>query len=96
VNKEDIWVARISLPVKPDDTTFPTDDFAKSTPGAVASGWNLYSPKWAPVSLVDDHSPGRARGVSRQRSDSACALRLRTTASSQRADAHRTPRSVRL
>ena len=55
VNKEDIWVARIPLPVKPDETTFPTDDFAKATPGAVASGWNLYSPKWAPVSVVDDH-----------------------------------------
>jgi len=54
VNKEDIWVARIPLPVKPDETTFPTDDFAKATPGAVASGWNLYSPKWAPVSIVDD------------------------------------------
>jgi hypothetical protein len=54
VNKEDIWVARIPLPVKPDETAFPTDDFAKATPGAVASGWNLYSPKWAPVSVVDD------------------------------------------
>jgi hypothetical protein len=54
VNKEDIWVARIPLPVKPDETTFPTDDFAKATPGAVASGWNLYSPKWALVSVVEN------------------------------------------
>ncbi len=55
MNKEDIWVARIPMPVKPDETVFPTDDFAKATPGAVVPGWNLYSPKWAPVSVVDDN-----------------------------------------
>lgn len=53
MNKEDIWVARIPLPVKADETAFPTDDFAKMAPGSVVPGWNLYSPKWAPVSVVE-------------------------------------------
>ena len=54
VNKEDIWVSRIALPVKPDETAFPTDDFTKATPNAVVPGWNLYSPKWAPVTVVEN------------------------------------------
>jgi hypothetical protein len=54
VNKEDIWIARVPLPVKTDETVFPSDDFAKTMPGTVLPGWNLYSPKWAPVSVVDD------------------------------------------
>jgi hypothetical protein len=54
VNKEDIWVARIPLPIKVDETEFVTDDFAKIAPGAVVPGWNLYSPKWAPVSIVEN------------------------------------------
>ncbi|MFM8470654.1 MAG: six-hairpin glycosidase, partial [Limisphaerales bacterium] len=53
VNKEDIWVSRVPLPVKPDETAFPADDFAKATPGAAVPGWNLYSPKWAPASVVE-------------------------------------------
>ena len=53
MNKEDIWVARIPLPIKADETAFPADDFTKMAPGAVVTGWNLYSPKWAPVSLVE-------------------------------------------
>lgn len=52
VSKEDIWVSRIPLPVKPDETAFPADDFTKMPPRATLAGWNLYSPKWAPVSVV--------------------------------------------
>ncbi len=54
VSKQDIWVSRIPLPVKPDETAFPTDDFTKATPGGVVPGWNLYSPKWAPVTVVEN------------------------------------------
>ena len=54
VAKEDIWVSRISLPIKPDETEFPTDDFANATPGGVVPGWNLYNPKWAPVTVVEN------------------------------------------
>jgi hypothetical protein len=52
VSKEDIWVSRIPLPIKPDETTFPSDDFANLAPGGIVPGWNLYSPRWAPVTMV--------------------------------------------
>jgi hypothetical protein len=42
VNKEDIWVSRIPVPVQAEQTKPVTDDFA---------GWNAYSPQWAPVSV---------------------------------------------
>jgi hypothetical protein len=54
MNKEDIWVARVPLPVKPDETVFPSDNFKKIAPGAVITGWNIYSPVWAPVSVAAD------------------------------------------
>jgi len=54
VNKEDIWVARIPLPVKPNETAYPDDDFTTMTPGGVVPGLNLYSPTWAPVAVVEN------------------------------------------
>jgi len=54
VNKEDIWVARVPLPLKPDKSASQSDDFARVAPGAVVPGWNLYSPRWAPVAVVAD------------------------------------------
>jgi len=50
--KEDIWVSRIPLPLKLDETAFPADNFAQATPGSFVPGWNIYSPKWAPVAVV--------------------------------------------
>lgn len=51
--KEDIWVSRIPLPLKPDETAFATDNFAQASPGSFVPGWNIYSPKWAPVAVVE-------------------------------------------
>jgi len=42
VNKEDIWVSRIPVPVRAVQSKLPTDDFAD---------WNIYSPAWASVSV---------------------------------------------
>ena len=53
VNKEDIWVARVPLPVQPEAGAFPSDEFEKAIPGGPVPGWNLYSPKWAPATVVD-------------------------------------------
>ena len=51
MNKEDIWISRIQVPV-----TFKTeqpvnDNFDHLTPGGRIPDWNIYSPKWAPVSV---------------------------------------------
>ena len=52
VNKEDIWLSRIPLPLKSKATNFPKYDFQNSNPGRIVKGWNVYSPKWAPVSIT--------------------------------------------
>jgi hypothetical protein len=54
VSKEDIWISRVPLPVKPDETAYLSDDFEKVQPGGIVPGWNVYSPLWAPVTVVAD------------------------------------------
>jgi hypothetical protein len=54
VNKEDIWVARIPLPIKPDEKEFPADDFAKTVPDGIVPGWNVYAPRWCRVAIVEE------------------------------------------
>ena len=49
MNKEDIWVSTIPVPVADKVTQDVNDDF--STSGLKA--WNTYSPRWARVSLTD-------------------------------------------
>ena len=56
VNKEDIWISRVPLYIKTDETLHPADDFTKALPGPIVPGWNTYSPKWAPVAVVADRS----------------------------------------
>jgi len=55
VNKEDIWISRVSLPVKRDETLFPTEDFNNIPVGSKIPNWNIYSPLWAPVSIVNNN-----------------------------------------
>lgn len=54
MNKEDIWVTRVPVPVRgaedqPVNDTFDTGTF-EDLP------WNIYSPQWAPVRIVDNPS----------------------------------------
>ena len=61
MNKEDIWVSRIPLPVRADaggDDVCPT--------------WNIYAPKWAPVTIAGDE----VRLEDRDPYDYACAAAL--------------------
>lgn len=51
MNKEDIWVARIPVPVLTDATAQADDDFSKYSSLSELTAWNLYSPILAPVSL---------------------------------------------
>ena len=59
VNKEDIWVSRIPLPVVPEPVNYPNDDFDRVPLGSIVKDWNLYAPKWAPVTVVPE--PGKPR-----------------------------------
>ena len=54
VHKEDIWVSRIPLPLSSQASTNPDHDFQQSSPGGMVPGWNIYSPKWAPVGIINE------------------------------------------
>lgn len=53
VNKEDIWVSRIPVPSVTSFDEPVDDDFNKCLPGAAIPGWNIYSPQWAKVEVMD-------------------------------------------
>jgi hypothetical protein len=53
MNKEDIWISRIPLPVRYRETGNISDNFDNmETDGAVID-WNIYAPAWAPVEVVE-------------------------------------------
>lgn len=52
VNKEDIWVARVPVPVTATATAPVNDTFNSTAIGTLPEGWNIYSPLWAPVRVV--------------------------------------------
>jgi len=54
VNKEDIWVSRIPIPILPENTNPVDDNFEDLQPGPRVTGWNTYSPLWAPVSIISE------------------------------------------
>ncbi len=51
VNKEDIWVSRVPVPIKCRVEAHVKDDFEAFKPRCFVPGWNAYSGKWARVSL---------------------------------------------
>jgi hypothetical protein len=51
MNKEDIWVSRIPVPVEVSAHSQADDDFSKFRTLADLTQWNIYSLKMAPVSL---------------------------------------------
>ena len=51
VNKEDMWISRIPVPVEINASAHADDDFSKFGSMAELANWNIYSPVWAPVSL---------------------------------------------
>ncbi len=59
VSKEDVWISRIPIPVKRDVTGRVRDDFTAMETGGVITDWNIYSPQWCPVEVVDFPSPSQ-------------------------------------
>ncbi len=79
VHKEDIWLARIPLPVNGEPISYHKDDFQKTPVGAIVPDWNLYSPKWAPVRIIEE--PGKKQNrclelIDSDPTDYARAMRL--------------------
>ena len=52
MNKEDIWVSRIPVPVRHSVDGSVADDFDDLHAGGPVTDWNIYSPRWAPVGVV--------------------------------------------
>ena len=57
MNKEDIWISRIPVPVRYTVKGAVNDNFDKLDTDGTVPDWNLYSPAWAQVSVVE--SPGK-------------------------------------
>ena len=51
MNKEDMWVSHIPVPVRAHASEHADDDFAGYKDLSELTDWNLYSLQWAPVSL---------------------------------------------
>ncbi len=56
VNKEDIWITRTRLPVSGKVDRYVDQDFDQAQTEADLELWNLYVPKWAPVSIGTDRA----------------------------------------
>ena len=55
VNKEDIWVSRVPVPVKTTWRGPVDDDFSKVSANAPVPNWNIYRPEWCPVWVNENH-----------------------------------------
>jgi hypothetical protein len=53
MNKEDMWVSRIPVPVREKVTGPVRDTFDNLPTGGPVTDWNIHSPKWAPVRVVE-------------------------------------------
>lgn len=63
VNKEDIWVARVPVPVSTAVAGPVRDTFDALAPGTLPDNWNIYSPAWAPVRIVSVDDAPRSGGA---------------------------------
>jgi len=58
VSKEDIWTSRIPVPVRWQVDGPVRDNFSDMEAGGVIKDWNIYTPRWCPVEIVDFPSDG--------------------------------------
>jgi hypothetical protein len=52
MDKEDLWVARVAVPIRGSVRDHVADDFSSAESGL--RDWNIHSPLWAPVRLAPD------------------------------------------
>jgi hypothetical protein len=53
VNKEDVWVSRVPVPLRSAAEGSVNDAFEVLANGTRPAEWNIYQPKWAAVQVVD-------------------------------------------
>ena len=59
VNKEDMWAMRVTAPLLDKETEPVDEDLSKYSHISQLDRWNIYSPLWAPVSMVQVALPGQ-------------------------------------
>ncbi|MHC4619514.1 MAG: PA14 domain-containing protein [Planctomycetota bacterium] len=52
MNKEDIWVSRVPVPIRDKVDKWIDDSFDRMQAGGVVTNWNIYSLRWAPVEVA--------------------------------------------
>ncbi|MCB0689019.1 MAG: hypothetical protein KDC53_20915, partial [Saprospiraceae bacterium] len=52
MNKEDMWVSRIPVPIRHQIEGELHDDFENMHPGGTVDQWNVYAPLWAPIEVI--------------------------------------------
>ena len=75
VNKEDIWVSRVPIPIVADAKKHANDSFDNVATGPRVPEWNTYSPVWAPVSVAAKGSNHYLQLEDREPTDYARATR---------------------
>jgi len=75
-NKEDIWVARVPVPIKGTVDKDVRDDFENMKPGGLVENWNIYSGIWNPVAVVKDGDNNVLRLKDKDPYDYAKAVRV--------------------
>jgi len=75
VNKEDIWVSRVPLPIIAEAKEHADDNFDRIAAGPRVPEWNTYSPLWAPVSIASDGKNHYLQLEDREPTDYARAIR---------------------
>jgi hypothetical protein len=53
MNKEDLWVSRVPLPIHYSVKGNVDDNFNDLQTGGAVIDWNIYSPKWSPVEVAE-------------------------------------------
>ena len=54
VNKEDIWVSAVPIPIEQSEYASDLwEDFSEAKIGEMPMKWNCYRPLWAPISIAD-------------------------------------------
>ncbi len=77
MNKEDIWICRIPVPIKYRVEEEVNDNFENMEVNGPITDWNIYSPKWAKVSVVQDEKNNKCLQLTDQDAcDYARAIRV--------------------
>lgn len=63
VNKEDVWVSRTPCTICGIETDSVDTDFNDMEQGSFVENWNVYSPMWSPVSIVDAPQGGNGNAL---------------------------------